>query len=177
MSQVEAAREASDNVPHIERMTEHDLLEVVEIEEMCGLSRWGWAAYHGELVHGRGRLLLVARGHGAAGDSGDVRLAGFVASRLVADELHINNIAVRPAYRRRGLGGALLHAVMKEGLRLGARLAVLEVRAANRAAQALYESYGFRVVGRRGGYYSEPPEDALVMRAALSAAGLIRPLV
>ncbi len=167
MSQVEAAREASDNAPRIEQMTEHDLLEVVEIEEMCGLSRWGWAAYHAELVHGHRGLLLVAHSFPAEGVSADERLAGFIASRLVADELHINNIAVRPAFRRKGLGGALLLEVLKEGLRLGAQMAVLEVRATNHTAQALYERYGFRIVGRRGGYYSEPPEDALVMRAAL----------
>ena len=168
MSKAEFARHAFDNVPRIARMTEHDLLEVVEIEEMCGLSRWGWSGYHAELVNGVGHLLLVARIDRDKRIFVDERLAGFVASRLVADELHVNNIAVRPEYRRTGLGGRLLKAVMREGLRLGARVAVLEVRATNHAAQSLYERYGFRIAGRRKGYYSEPPEDALVMRAALS---------
>ncbi len=177
MSKVEFARHASDNAPRIARMTEHDLLEVVEIEEMCGLSRWGWSGYHAELLNGAGHLLLVARIDRGSRRSSivDDRLAGFIASRLVADELHVNNIAVRPAYRRSGLGGALLYAVMREGLRLGARAAVLEVRASNHAAQSLYEQYGFRIAGRRKGYYSEPPEDALVMRATLSGESLIRP--
>jgi len=169
MSKVEFARHEFDNAPRIARMTEHDLLEVVEIEEMCGLSRWGWSGYHAELLNGAGHLLLVARvDRDGRSSIIDDRLAGFIASRLVADELHVNNIAVRPAYRRSGLGGALLYAVMREGLRLGAQSAVLEVRASNHAAQSLYERYGFRLAGRRKGYYSEPPEDALVMRATLT---------
>lgn len=155
-------------------MTEHDLLEVVEIEELCGLSRWGWAAYHAELVHGNARLLLVAYCDSATSASRDNRLAGFVASRLVADELHINNIAVRPSYRRRGIGGKLLQAVLDEALSLGVKSSLLEVRASNKDAQALYQTCGFRIVGRRTGYYGDPPEDALVMRAALLEDGLTR---
>ena len=81
-------------------MTEHDLLEVVEIQEMCGLSRWGWEAYHAELQSGHAGLMLVLRQQQPAPDRRPEKLlAGFVASRLMADELHINNIAVRPAYR------------------------------------------------------------------------------
>jgi ribosomal-protein-alanine N-acetyltransferase len=183
MSQVEAARDETAHDPRIGRMTEHDLLEVVEIEELCGLSRWGWSAYHAELVHGNARLLLVAYGDSPTGASGDDRLAGFVASRLVADELHINNIAVRPSYRRRGLGSTLLRAVLKEAMSLGVKSSLLEVRASNQDAQALYQTCGFRTVGRRTGYYGDPPEDALVMRAAVVeepesgiGEGLIRPL-
>lgn len=167
MSKAEPAAGASDNAVEVARMTEHDLLEVVEIEEMCGLSRWGWEGYHGELVNGNGRLLLVAR-KGVQPLGSEERLAGFIASRLVADELHVNNIAVRPAYRRKGLGGLLLGAVMMEASRLCAQMAVLEVRASNSSAQALYARKGFRVVGRRTGYYSDPPEDALIMRALLN---------
>jgi ribosomal-protein-alanine N-acetyltransferase len=50
----------------------------------------------------------------------------------------------------------------------GAQAAILEVRAGNVAAQALYRRYGFEVVGRRRLYYREPPEDALLMRASLT---------
>jgi ribosomal-protein-alanine N-acetyltransferase len=87
---------------------------------------------------------------------------------MIADELHINNIAVRPRHRRSGIGGALLCAALEGGAKVGARLCILEVRASNHAAQTLYERHGFRIVGRRAGYYSEPPEDALVMSRALT---------
>jgi ribosomal-protein-alanine N-acetyltransferase len=168
MSKAEPARESLKNILRVERMTEHDLLEVVEIEEMCGLSRWGWEAYHAELLSGHAGLMLVLRHQKPAlANAPEKRLAGFVASRLMADELHINNIAVRPAFRRQGLAHVLLGRVLQEGARAGAREALLEVRASNKAAQALYERHDFRVAGRRKNYYAEPAEDALVMRAKL----------
>src|SRR5216683_3224520 len=86
-----------------------------------------------------------------------------LASPSVLDELHINNLAVLPAYRRAGIGSALLTHVLDEGARMGARRATLEVRRSNEAARQLYERFGFSVVGVRQGYYSNPVEDALVL--------------
>jgi ribosomal-protein-alanine N-acetyltransferase len=152
----------------ISSMTEHDLLEVVAIEEASGLSRWGWDAYHAELAAGRGALMLVVRCRFNGEDAArEMHVGGFIAARMTADEIHINNVAVREMYRRRGMGGALLGAVLREGARLGARVALLEVRATNVAAQALYARYGFRSAGWRRNYYTDPTEDALVMSAAL----------
>src|SRR5436190_22619222 len=79
----------------ISRMTEHDLLEVVEIEEASGLSRWGFEAYHEELTHGEKALMFVARRAGAVDFESEREIVGFIATRLVVDELHINNVAVR----------------------------------------------------------------------------------
>ena len=52
-------------------------------------------------------------------------------------------------------------------------MALLEVRATNLPAQALYTRHGFRAAGRRRNYYTDPTEDALVMNAALLETGLI----
>ena len=79
------------------------------------------------------------------------------------DELHINNLAVLPAYRRSQIGTALLRRVLEDGARLGASRATLEVRRSNDAARMLYEKFGFSVAGVRRGYYSKPSEDALVL--------------
>lgn len=148
-------------------MTEHDLLEVVEIEEECGLSTWGWGAYYAELQNKDLSLMLVARlGRVKEGDQGN-SLVGYIAARLSADELHINNVAVRHDYRRHGIGSALLRTSLGEGERSGARLALLEVRAGNLTARALYEQCGFRMVGRRPNYYSQPREDAVIMSISL----------
>ena len=155
--------EAKSDTISISQMTEHDLLEVVEIEEHSGLSRWGWGAYYAELQSGNRPLMLVARIVRASYQS--FQIAGYIVARLAADEIHINNVAVRPEYRRRGIGGALLKRVLDEGQYLRATTAFLEVRAGNSLAQALYQKYGFRNVGRRPGYYSAPLEDALVMSA------------
>lgn len=150
----------------ISRMTEHDLLAVVELEETCGLSRWGWEAYYHEIVEGRGALMLVARA-ASRQELAAQSIAGFIAARFTGDEVHINNVAVAQGVRRRGIGAALLGGVLKEGARMGARSAILEVRAGNVAAQALYSRLGFGVVGLRRAYYTDPPEDALVMTASI----------
>src|SRR5689334_24940241 len=146
----------------IMRMSEHDLLEVVEFEEQSGLSRWGWAAYYAELRSGNRELMLVARPVRASiVASGPI--AGYIVARETAGELHINNVAVRAEYRRRGIGVAMLEQVIHEARRRKANTAFLEVRSGNHAAQALYEKCGFRAIARRANYYSEPREDAVVM--------------
>lgn len=147
----------------ISTMTEHDLLEVVDIEENSGLSRWGWEAYYAELQGSNRDLMFVARVENGEPQLGSPRLAGYIVARLGADELHINNFAVRDSYRRRGIGRALLDKILAAGRRSGSQCAYLELRAGNSAALSLYERCGFRVTARRDRYYSDPVEDALVM--------------
>lgn len=151
----------------ISPMTEHDLLEVVEIEETCGLSRWGWEAYHAELSPDKNSIMLIAKVRSLTSPSTGRNVIGFIAARLIADELHINNVAVRPRYRRRGIAKKLLELAINEAAGKGARIAFLEVRAGNTPAQSLYERCGFKVSGRRTYYYTQPLEDALVMTLAI----------
>jgi ribosomal-protein-alanine N-acetyltransferase len=151
----------------IDRMTEHDLLEVVAIEEASGLSPWGWDAYYGELQLHEHSIMLVARKTQPLPDSSSI--IGFIVARRIADEIHINNFAVRPEFRRRGAGQMLLAAVLAWGRKKEARQAVLEVRAGNHAAQKLYATCGFAIVGRRKLYYRSPVEDALLMTATLDS--------
>ncbi len=163
MSLTEQAIPAASQGVSIGRMTEHDLLEVVEIEESSGLSRWGWAAYYAELQGSNRHLMLVARVNDGQHQRGRSKLAGYIVARMGADELHINNVAVREAYRRLGIGRALMDRILAEGKRSEVPCAFLELRAGNTAALSLYEDCGFRVTARRSKYYSEPVEDALVM--------------
>jgi|SRR3990172_13336269 len=151
----------------VSRMTEHDLLEVVEIEERSGLSRWGWSAYYAELQSVNRNLMLVARLDRPLEQFNTHNIAGYIVARVAAGELHINNMAVRQEYRRRGIATALLNRVLEEGKRLETIAAFLEVRAGNAAAQGLYKSCGFCLQGRRTNYYSEPLEDALIMSVDL----------
>jgi [ribosomal protein S18]-alanine N-acetyltransferase len=147
-------------------MSEHDLMEVVEIEETTGLSQWGWEAYRSELEKPEA-VMLVARRNAPEDETGR-RLSGYIAARINADELHINNIGVWADARRRGVGGALLGAALELAARCGAYEAVLEVRAGNLPAQAMYERLGFEVVGERRNYYKEPVEDAKIMTRRLA---------
>ncbi|PYS40665.1 MAG: ribosomal-protein-alanine N-acetyltransferase [Acidobacteria bacterium] len=153
----------------IERMSEHDLLDVVEIEKISGLSPWGWDAYYKEL-QSTDSIMLVARDSVSpnnAEDSG--RIIGFIVARLLASELHINNVAVRPEHRRFGAGASLVDAALNWARNKRSDRAVLEVRAGNRAAQALYRRCGFVVEGRRRRYYASPVEDALLMSVSLGS--------
>jgi ribosomal-protein-alanine N-acetyltransferase len=150
----------------ITRMTEHDLLEVVDIEETTGLSRWGWAAYYAELQGANRDLMLIARI--VPGPTIEhQRIAGYIVARESAGELHINNVAVRDQYRRRRIGSALLGRIVETAKRIGVQVAFLEVRSGNQAAQALYEKHGFKAIARRPDYYSDPREDAVVMSLVL----------
>lgn len=155
----------------ITRMTEHDLLEIVEIEQLSALSAWGWDAYHKELESPEDVIMLVARTEAAQSTAThEHAVAGFIISRLVMDELHINNVAIRPEFRRQRIAEQLLQAVLAQGRVSGARLAFLEVREGNTAAQGLYRRCGFEVTGRRRRYYNQPVEDALLMSLLLEIA-------
>ncbi|MBA4490594.1 ribosomal protein S18-alanine N-acetyltransferase [Paracoccus sp. S1E-3] len=94
------------------------------------------------------------------------RKAAFILGRTVLDEAELLTLAVAPAARRQGTGGALLRAFETQARTRGAVAAFLEVAGDNAAAQALYRRAGWGDAGRRRNYYA-PGIDALVMRKAL----------
>jgi ribosomal-protein-alanine N-acetyltransferase len=168
MSRIEHLLRAESNEIQIYHMAEHDLSEVVALEEQSGLSRWGWEAYYQELHQPQRTIMLVTRFSDP--DSFEYRISGFVAARVSAGELHVNNIAVHCESRSSGLGGALLDAVIEEGRRRGATVSVLEVRMSNVPALRLYSSRGYTEVARRKNYYTDPAEDAIVMKRFLGSS-------
>lgn len=76
-------------------------------------------------------------------------------------------IAVAAEARGEGTGAALLARMVRVARERRARRLFLEVRVDNPAAQHLYVTRGFRVVGRRPRYYQPDGVDALVMRLDL----------
>lgn len=143
----------------IERMRPEDLDEVLAIERASFSMPWSRGAFLYELQQNRVARCSVARQEG--------RVVGYLCVWEVGGELHITNIAVHPAARRQGIARRLLRTALDEARQRGVRLAALEVRPSNQEARALYESFGFRVVGRRRGYYYDTGEDALVMERSL----------
>lgn len=91
---------------------------------------------------------------------------------LVGEEVQVQNLAVHPGFRRRGLGRHLLRLGLAEAAARGAKVATLEVRPSNLAARRLYLSLGFVQTGRRPGYYQTEKEDAILLDCDLAAAGL-----
>ena len=93
------------------------------------------------------------------------RLVGYVLGWVAADEGQLMSIAVEPTARARGIGKALLQRFLRELADEGITTVVLEVRASNEAARALYESLAFEVLGHRRAYYADG-EDAVTYRRA-----------
>lgn len=112
------------------------------------------------------RLKLLRRWFTVKESSDEVRpgrIVGYLGLWLMVDEAHITNVAVRDSHRRLGLAHLLLLAAVDISRQVSANVLTLEVRVSNTGAQTLYEKFGFTVVGRRKGYYSDNREDALIM--------------
>src|SRR5436309_15688610 len=141
----------------IERLTSPSQLDdVLAIEEASFTNPWTREMYMAELENAGVSYCYLAR-------NADGQVVGFCSFWRVLDELHINNLAVLPEFRRRGIATELLTYVLNHGQALGARRATLEVRRSNDPARLLYERFGFSVAGLRRAYYTKPVEDALVL--------------
>jgi [ribosomal protein S18]-alanine N-acetyltransferase len=141
----------------IEALTSIDQIdEVLAVEHASFTNPWTREMYVSELGNQGVSFCYVARSpsHG---------VVGFCSFWRVLEELHINNLAVLPEFRRHGVGSALLARSLQEGAALGARRATLEVRRSNEAARMLYERFGFTIAGVRRAYYTNPVEDALIL--------------
>lgn len=147
-----------------------DLPQVLAIEAASFSLPWTREMFEGELGMGISRNLVarVPYPMGVATCQEPEIVAGYICTWLIKGELHINNIAVAPAFHRKGIGRQLLQAALDMARKEGLRRALLEVRASNLSAQGLYEGFGFKVTGIRKGYYSVPREDALIMRLDFS---------
>ena len=142
----------------IEPMTLADVGAAHEIERVSFATPWPAYAFEQELRGNRLARYLVAR----AGDE----LVGFAGMWMMVDDAHVTTISVHPDWRRRGVARQLMVGLSELAIAMRARRMTLEVRASNAGAHALYREFGFDVVGRRPGYYSDDGEDALVMTTA-----------
>lgn len=94
-------------------------------------------------------------------------VVGFACFRPVGDAAELAMLVVRPAQRGQGVGRRLLQQGLAQLAQQGFCRCLLEVRASNAAAIALYEKLGFARLARRPGLYSHPPEDGLTMEKQL----------
>ncbi len=129
---------------------EADLPGILAIERASFRHPWSAEAFRAEARNPIARVRVLRHASG--------RVLGYVVFRLYEQAVHLLNIAVDPACRRRGLGRRLLQEVVREARRHGLPWVVLEVRVSNEPAQRLYEAFGFRRVQRLPAYYGD--EDA-----------------
>lgn len=137
-----------------------DLDGVLRVEEQCFSVPWSRESLKGALEASYG-VFCVAQT--AMGD-----IAGYAGMYCICGEGQITGVAVLPAYRRRGIAGALLRELERQCRERGGTRMTLEVRASNEGAQALYRKLGYAADGRRRGYYTRPAEDAILMSKDLT---------
>ena len=136
-----------------------DLPAVLALEEdLFAPDTWTAAMYRDELSRTDTRTYLVA-------EDGET-VVGYAGLIAYDDEAHVSTIAVAADRQGEGTGSLLLDALLEEADRRSP-VVILEVRADNEVAQGLYERRGFRVIGRRRGYYQPSGADAVVMRREL----------
>jgi ribosomal-protein-alanine N-acetyltransferase len=131
-----------------------DLNAIEEIERRSYTTPWSRSMFAGELAK-PAALCLGAFEEG--------RLAGYLIVSRYVDAWHVMNIAVAPAFRRRGIATALLERLFELTEDASKRGYTLEVRVSNVGAIKLYERLGFSARGIRRGYYTDNREDALIM--------------
>jgi ribosomal-protein-alanine N-acetyltransferase len=139
-----------------------DLNAIEEIERRSYTTPWSRSMFAGELAKPAALSL---------GAFEDGRLAGYLIVSRYVDAWHVMNIAVAPAFRRRGIATALLEKLFELTGDASKRGYTLEVRVSNEGAIKLYERLGFSARGIRRGYYTDNREDALIMWRDAESAG------
>lgn len=129
-----------------------DLSFLAEIEKECIPDPWSLNSFEAEFERD-GSVFLTAEEDG--------EICGFITASRVLGEVSVYNVAVTEKYRRRGIAERLMSRLAE--ISDGAEFITLEVRESNNAAIRLYEKLGYKEVGRRKNFYSNPTENAILM--------------
>lgn len=146
----------------IRRMMREDLEEILAIEKISFPAPWSRVLFEQEFQFPHAHLLAAAEAEVPE------RIRGYLCFWLVADEVHILNLAVHPQWRCRGVGGRLLEYVVDYSRAKGAEEIYLEVRRSNYRAISLYRRFHFQPRGIRPRYYQDSGEDAIIMGLRLT---------
>jgi ribosomal-protein-alanine N-acetyltransferase len=136
----------------IAELTADHLPDVLSIERMSFADPWSMTSFRNFIVLYRTSWVALVDG----------KVAGYIVTQWVLDEIHILNLAVAKHYRRMGIASHVLNFVFERAVGKRMKDVYLEVRESNEAARGLYKQYGFAELGVRKSYYHDG-EDALVM--------------
>ena len=136
-------------------MKAHHVPQVAALEKLCFADPWSEMSIASELGNIWSYWLVAVDGD---------QVVGYIGSQSSYDETDVMNVAVHPDWRRRGIAESLIENLIRELKNRGSHALLLEVRASNAPAIALYEKLGFVQVGCRKNYYRNPKEDALILR-------------
>ncbi len=146
-------------------MLAEDLAAVRLIEAASFSNPWSDNTFRGEIQNTSISFPLVVV------ETASRKVVGYVIYWQIREDVQINNVAVHPDFRGRGVGEMALRAVLERVREAGASLVTLEVRVSNTAARNLYQKLGFKALGRRKNYYTHPDEDAEVLGLMIGEAG------
>lgn len=138
-------------------MQVQDADQVLEIERLSFSSPWSRQQFLDEIERNPLSHPMVFREKEAGG------IVAYCVCWIVAGELHVNNIAVHPDYRRRGCGEMLMRWAFDLAVESKCKRILLEVRTTNDHAIRLYQKLGFEVLGTAPGYYEDTGEDAYIL--------------
>ena len=139
------------------RMVQEDADGVARVEAACMPVPWSRQSFWEEASH-TDAYYLIARDVDR-----DNLIVAYAGCWVLANEGHITNVAVHPDYQGQGLGRRLMNELTSRVKALGVDSMTLEVRPSNTVAINLYTSLGFRSVGQRPKYYTNPVEAAEIM--------------
>lgn len=148
---------AADEPVTYRKAGESDIKAFAALDARCFGHAWSEASFKGELDGSKKSFYVAA-------ENSKGELIGFAGAAYVVDEGEVNRVAVHPLYRGRGIADHMMDMLIESSEADGIASLMLEVREANRSAIALYKAHGFKVEGKRDGYYAETGENALLMR-------------
>ena len=144
----------------IKSVTAPQVPEIVALDRLCIGGLWKAEAYLREIDSPRSSLLSLGIKSSYEQKS---KTIGMGCLWAIVDEAHITLLAIAPDYRKQGLGQLLLTTLLQDALARQLEWATLEVNVNNLGAIALYQKYGFEVVGTRKGYYQPTGDDAAIL--------------
>jgi ribosomal-protein-alanine N-acetyltransferase len=144
----------------IDLMGSSDLPEIMAIEKESFSSPWTVGMFTQELENTLAQCLVIRIIY-----EGKSVIGAYIIFRLIADEAHLHNLAVKKEFKRQGLAQRLMETMKDIAMQVGICARTLEVRESNKEAISLYLKCGFVVKGTRPLYYTDTSEDALIMWA------------
>lgn len=138
--------------------TYQDILKISELEKECFKEAWTFQMFADSFSSDLFSCIL-------AEDNGEI--VGYACQTVLFENAEIDDVAVAPEYRKRGIGRTMMKRLEKDALRRGASVSLLEVRVSNASAMRLYLKMGYRGIYTRQRYYPDG-EDAVVMQKHLT---------
>ncbi len=132
---------------------------IFELENECFSAPWSEESVKAELDNENAHFLVAQAGN---------KVIGYMGVHEIVGEAYVANIAVNNAYRRRGVASALMQRAEKDAKERNCEFISLEVRKSNFSAISLYEKRGYKIMGERKNFYSNPTENAIIMTLELN---------